>query len=184
MIECLNRHNITGWVHHMQFSLYQLDFAFPEYKLCVEIDGPTHLLPKIIEKDRIRDEYLLANGWRTLRITAKDFKNNPYDAINKILNELGEKQIEIPQEFLNKKLVIHKKNELKEKANRERIENKLKEREILYNKRREIILQNNDYSNGWIVRLARKLNVTDNGFKRFIKHHMSDYYLLHFGNKI
>lgn len=46
---------------------YQIDVAFPEIKLGVEIDGGVHRIPANMEKDRIRTKYLEAHGWTVLR---------------------------------------------------------------------------------------------------------------------
>ncbi|MEK6860820.1 MAG: DUF559 domain-containing protein [Nanoarchaeota archaeon] len=54
---------------------YRLDFAYPEEKRAVEIDGKQHLEERAIEHDRIRDEWLKSQGWIILRIPAQDLKN-------------------------------------------------------------------------------------------------------------
>lgn len=178
MIKYLNKYNIKGWIHQMQFSIYQLDFAFPEYRLCVEIDGSTHLLPKVKAKDKKRDKYLNDEGWRVLRITAKKIQHNVYECINIILNTLGEKQIEIPQEFLNAQYYKEEKRKKKiEEKKLKEIERKNKKEE-LYNKRRELILNSNiDFnSRGWLTKLSKYLNMSDNGIKKFMKLYMKDFY--------
>lgn len=178
MIKYLNEHNIKGWIHQMQFSIYQLDFAFPEYKLCVEIDGSTHLLDTVIEIDKRRDKFLNEEGWRVLRITAKEVKNNVYDCINLILDTLGEKQIEIPIEFLTKQYYKEEKIRLKNKQKELNRIKKEKQKEELYNKRKELILNSNiDFnSRGWLTQLSQHLNMTDSGVKKFMKLYMSDFY--------
>lgn len=55
IIKYLNLYNIKGWIFQMQFSIYKLDFAFPEYKLDVEIDGATHNTDKVKKIDNRRD---------------------------------------------------------------------------------------------------------------------------------
>ena len=178
MIKYLNEYNVKGWIHQMQFSIYQLDFAFPEYKLCVEIDGSTHLLKNVIEIDKRRDKFLNIEGWRVLRITAKEIKNNVYDCINLILNTLGEKQIEIPEEFLNKQYYKEEKIRLTNKQKELYKIQKEKQKEELYNKRKELILNSNiDFnSQGWLTKLSKYLNMSDNGIKKFMKLYMIDFY--------
>ena len=61
-----------------QNGRYTYDFAFPECKLDVEIDGNTHTLPHVQELDRRRDEWSRSQGWTVHRIPAaallKDFE--------------------------------------------------------------------------------------------------------------
>jgi len=175
IIKYLNLYNIKGWIFQMQFSIYKLDFAFPEYKLDVEIDGATHNTEKVKKIDARRDLFLAENGWRVLRITAKEVKNNVYECINKILINFGEKQIDIPEEFLNKKY--------KEKVKTKSICNKCS-KECSYGKTRcsdcyridsrkverpsiEILL--NDIKELGYCGTGRKYNVSDNAIRKWLK---------------
>jgi very-short-patch-repair endonuclease len=49
---------------------YDMDFYFPDEKVCVEVDGKQHLEPEQRERDQRRDEYLREHGIATLRISA------------------------------------------------------------------------------------------------------------------
>jgi very-short-patch-repair endonuclease len=44
------------------------DFACPELRLLVEVDGPHHRHPAQRGKDHRRDEILAGQGWQTIRI--------------------------------------------------------------------------------------------------------------------
>lgn len=58
---------------------YKLDFAFfsaTSAKIDVEIDGPFHRTPEGIQRDRKRDKYMKANGWKVFRITDITLKDN------------------------------------------------------------------------------------------------------------
>lgn len=49
---------------HYHVNRYFLDFAYPEHKLYIEIDGEQHKLdPKVVEHDRVRTEILNDEGW-------------------------------------------------------------------------------------------------------------------------
>ncbi|MEZ0003209.1 endonuclease domain-containing protein [Sinorhizobium fredii] len=51
----------------------------------IEIDGATyHSSPEAVERDRIRDEFFVANGFRVLRIPAKVVFDNPSRAIEMV----------------------------------------------------------------------------------------------------
>ena len=58
-----------------QIGKYQLDFAFPELKIDLEIDGDQHYLDKrIIESDKRRNTYLEELGWTVIRIKWSEYK--------------------------------------------------------------------------------------------------------------
>jgi very-short-patch-repair endonuclease len=56
----------------------RLDFAWPELKVAVETDGwATHGRRQAFEDDRARDAFLLAAGWRVLRVTYRRLRRHP-----------------------------------------------------------------------------------------------------------
>jgi len=63
----LKRHGIIGWVRRYIHGIYEYDFAFPEIKLDVEIDGKTHKTEKVKAIDKRRDEWSISLGWKVLR---------------------------------------------------------------------------------------------------------------------
>lgn len=57
-------------------GFYIVDFYIPKpYKLCIEIDGGYHSLPKQIIKDKNKDRYLISRGFRVLRISNNQVKD-------------------------------------------------------------------------------------------------------------
>lgn len=56
---------------------FKLDVAFPEHKLCIEVDGwEWHGKHKgDFQRDRERQNLLTLHGWRILRFTASDLRN-------------------------------------------------------------------------------------------------------------
>ena len=81
---------IEGWFYNYRVGRYVFDFAFPEVKLDVEIDGSLHLTEKGILHDQKRDEYSKNLGWEVLRISASDVKNKSmhYDILNRVNSHL------------------------------------------------------------------------------------------------
>ena len=79
---------LVGWIQHYQHSIYQYDFAFPEIKLDVEIDGDSHKLQSVIEKDKNRDRFSNDNGWAVLRFTASELSKNASVCIDKLLDTI------------------------------------------------------------------------------------------------
>lgn len=53
---------------HVGRRKYELDFAWPEIRLNIEVDGGEHDLPSRKLKDEQRDERLQAAGWTVVRI--------------------------------------------------------------------------------------------------------------------
>ena len=63
------------------------DFACREAKLLVEIDGGQHAES---ERDRIRDQWLAAQGWTVFRLWNSDVRDNPTGAAEAILARAAE----------------------------------------------------------------------------------------------
>jgi hypothetical protein len=63
-----------------------VDVAVPSLKLAIEVDGKEHRLKSMIEKDKIRDEALVAMGWRIVRIT-NDVVDNDLDAVERAIRK-------------------------------------------------------------------------------------------------
>jgi very-short-patch-repair endonuclease len=80
--------NITGWQYAYQNGIYEYDFAWPEQKIDVEIDGSTHLSEKVKKIDRRRDKFSKKNGWVVLRFTADKVKTDVLSCINLLLSTI------------------------------------------------------------------------------------------------
>ena len=50
---------------------YSLDFAWPHLMKCIEIDGKQHEVFEQQNKDKQKDKYLHANGWKVMRVSWK-----------------------------------------------------------------------------------------------------------------
>ena len=56
-------------------NTYSLDFAFPEYKIDIEIDGEQHYVDKrIIKHDEKRNSILSSLGWKCIRIRWSEYQ--------------------------------------------------------------------------------------------------------------
>lgn len=67
---------------------FSLDFCLENKN--IEFDGEYwHSIFNIIEKDKIRDEFLLSLGYKILRITERDYYNNPQETLNKCIEFLS-----------------------------------------------------------------------------------------------
>lgn len=77
---------ISGWTYNYRNGIYAYDFAFPDLKIDIEIDGNTHTQEKVKKIDERRDLFSKENGWQVIRFTAKEVKENILLCI-KALNE-------------------------------------------------------------------------------------------------
>lgn len=80
----LKSSNITGWVLKYRNGLYEYDFAFPDKKIDVEIDGGTHKSDKVKKIDARRDTFSKENGWIVIRFEAERVKKNVIECINEL----------------------------------------------------------------------------------------------------
>lgn len=75
---------------NMPFGKYFLDFAIIDLKLNIEIDGQQHFrTQKAIDHDKIRNKYLIENGWKVYRISWLELNNDTKKTIVDFLNYLN-----------------------------------------------------------------------------------------------
>jgi len=66
------------------------DFVWPTQRLIVEVDGYTyHSHPAAFERDRRRDQQLIAAGYRVIRITWIQLRDRPIETIASIIQALA-----------------------------------------------------------------------------------------------
>ena len=81
----LDSMGLTYIYEHPVRSGFILDFAFPEKMKAIEVDGhPSHFTSKGRRRDRFRDWILGRAGWRILRVTADELRENPRETAQKI----------------------------------------------------------------------------------------------------
>lgn len=72
-----NEFDNKNYQYNMYFHGFWLDFAWPELKRCIEIDGKQHLeSEQQIQRDKRKEKLLAENGWELLRISWKDMFND------------------------------------------------------------------------------------------------------------
>ena len=75
--------------YHKSLGRYQLDFSNQDLKIDVEIDGEQHYVDKkIIEHDKIRNDYLINLGWIIYRIRWSSYKQLSFEDKQKIIYEI------------------------------------------------------------------------------------------------
>lgn len=73
----------------LPFHKFSLDFAWPDKKICIEIDGEQHeRFQEQKDRDIEKDKLLKEEGWKELRKSWKDIFNSPRSFIEEVKNIL------------------------------------------------------------------------------------------------
>jgi very-short-patch-repair endonuclease len=68
---------------------FEVDFLWDEQRLAIETDGEeTHGTPAAFQRDRWRDQLLIAAGYRTARVTWEQVRDEPTAVVNRIARML------------------------------------------------------------------------------------------------
>lgn len=89
-VEVAEREGITGFVRELKFYRFFLDFAWPEKKFCIEIDGEQHQRfenRKI--NDQEKDRLLKEEGWTEIRVSWSWLSKNVNRFIEAVKNNLN-----------------------------------------------------------------------------------------------
>ncbi len=78
-----------GFRRQMPIATYIVDFASPEYRLIVELDGSQHGDDAGLLDDRKRDRTLARLGWKVLRFWNADVMSDLDGVCRKILEACG-----------------------------------------------------------------------------------------------
>ena len=91
MLTLLRQARITGWISNYPvlgddgYIVAVLDFAWPELKVCIEVDGRAfHSGRAEFEHDRARQNALLLAGWMVLRFTWQQITEHPAWVVEQI----------------------------------------------------------------------------------------------------
>ena len=88
MLALIARHGLPRPLVNKPVLTHEVDFHWPEQRLIVEVDGAAaHLTPTAFEEDRRRDAELQVAGWRVVRFTWRQLRDDP-DAVARALRAL------------------------------------------------------------------------------------------------
>jgi very-short-patch-repair endonuclease len=73
-----------------EIQVFIIDFYCAEVKLCIEIDGESHLGKEQQEYDAARTEYLESLGCKVIRFTNNDVRSNINTVVQEILDQCNE----------------------------------------------------------------------------------------------
>ena len=162
------------YVKQLQISIYQLDFAFIEKGLNIEIDGEQHYLDgRILESNKRKDLYLKENGWEVLRIRWSDYqkieKINKIKYINELIDYINNKTEILPSIITNKHICVDCGKEIDKKSVRciKCNSKKRKDETIRRIPNKETLL--NDIKEFGYCGTGRKYNVSDNTIRKWLK---------------
>jgi hypothetical protein len=65
---------------------FLVDFCWPEERLIVETDGRRHFTRGAFERDRARDAFLTAIGWRVMRFTRRQVRGEPETVAARVIS--------------------------------------------------------------------------------------------------
>jgi very-short-patch-repair endonuclease len=78
MTAILRGAGLTGWQRGVPFERWKIDFAFPDARLAIEVDGwAYHSDVDRFRADRHKGNALVRAGWRLLRFTWHDLVQRP-----------------------------------------------------------------------------------------------------------
>jgi very-short-patch-repair endonuclease len=78
MMALLRGAGLTGWQRGVPFQRWKIDFAFPDARLAIEVDGWAHHSDvDRFRADRRKGNALVRAGWKLLRFTWYDLTNRP-----------------------------------------------------------------------------------------------------------
>lgn len=157
-----------------EFSVfpYFIDFAFKNASVAVEIDGSQHEREEYKQRDFLKDETLIKNGWRVFRIPAKTLYDE--DTANKVIEKLLQF---IADDFKKQKqFTVEIKTH---KQIQEELSNKAKEQQK--QKLKEICLKieksNINFSKlGWVNNVSEILQISPQKVGKWMKRNMPDFY--------
>lgn len=85
LLRLLKEAGIGGWVLHLRVGPYEVDVAFPETRVAIEIDGwAWHSDVERFRSDRRKGNDLVAGGWTLLRFTWHDLHHSPQRVVAEI----------------------------------------------------------------------------------------------------
>lgn len=181
-----NHFNDKYYKYNYQFHQFQLDFAWPHIKKCIEIDGEQHYrTQENIDRDNRKNKKLCDENWICLRIRWKDFYHQPHEFIqmakdfideNLSISEI-EKRVDdyhaAERHTLRNIIAEHKKyleiNGL--------ISKKIKDKTV-YNidvAHKQALIVNQLIDNidmtkfGWVNKASKIIGISDNGARRWMK---------------
>lgn len=152
-----------------------IDFAFIDLKIAVEIDGSQHILDEERkEKDKIKDDTLIANGWRVIRISENVVKTDWNKVLLSIESVIGDET----KTFERVGIIKTPKTQQKVKRNENGLsilqeEQHFNQRKVKNRPSKEILLD--EIKNKSFSSIGRDYGVSDNTIRKWCKNYKIPY---------
>ncbi len=92
-IALLRAAGLAGWRQHYRLCGYEVDLAFPDEQVAIEVDGwAWHQDAERFRRDRQRQNAVVLAGWTVLRFTWHDLTQRPDEVIAEIRIALHDRQ--------------------------------------------------------------------------------------------
>lgn len=89
-VTLLREHGITGWVQQLRFGRWVLDFAWPDHRVAVEIQGwQWHNRHERMAADQAKAAALAAAGWLILPFSWSKIRYQPEQAVAELCSALA-----------------------------------------------------------------------------------------------
>jgi leucyl-tRNA synthetase len=83
-----NRNLLYKFRRQHPIDRFIIDFYCAQAKLCIELDGESHLEPDQMEYDKARTEYLEGLGYKLIRFTNNDVRYNIHAVVDAIVKKI------------------------------------------------------------------------------------------------
>jgi len=168
--KALKEYGLTNFEPEKPMSIYQFDFAFPEERIDVEIDGKLHLTDSVKSIDERRDKWTESIGWRVIRFTASEVCKDVNVCLNKLLEIMNLPKLEIKEKIKSKanarKIKCECGKEIFAISKRCSSCYRLSSRKVCRPSLEDLI---QDLSNSTYVAVGKKYGVSDNAIRKWIK---------------
>jgi very-short-patch-repair endonuclease len=107
---------IEGLTPQLEIGPYRVDFALPDYRTVIELDG--HEYHKTKEQrthDAKRERYLQENGWEVIRFTGSEIYKDTAGCVKQVVRILGRKKPRPPRDDYPDKILAFATKKEKER---------------------------------------------------------------------
>lgn len=155
----------------LRISIYQLDFAFIDNGINIEIDGEQHYVDnRIVESNKRKDVFLKENGWNIIRIRWSEYqkmnKNDKEKYINDLIDYINKKQLKLPEIISNKQVCCDCGKEIYKTSLRCNKCNGIYNQKNIKPSLEQLLIDVNELG---YCGTGRKYNVSDNCIRKWLK---------------
>jgi hypothetical protein len=79
-------------IHDGERFVAEVDLAYPDLRITIELDGDVHLLPEVRERDLPRQNDLVLTGWTVLRFSYARLRQRPASIVAEVRDAIARAQ--------------------------------------------------------------------------------------------